>query len=71
MKSKIVESILKKTSLETRLKVYLQMNDYINWNNGEYSGNINEELESLLKYVEEWQKDEAPLRNKKIINNTK
>ena len=55
---------MKKIPLETRLKVYLQCEDYEHWNNGEYSGNIDKELEYLLKMIEEWQKDGAILRNK-------
>jgi len=64
MKSEIAERIRKSIPLETRLKVHLQFEDYEHWNNGEYSGNIDKELECLLKYIEEWKKDGAPLRNK-------
>jgi hypothetical protein len=67
--SDIIEEIKSRTSLETILRVHLEMKDYIHWNNGEYSGNINEELEYLLKRIEEWQNYGAPLRNNKKQNN--
>lgn len=57
MKSEIVERIIRNIPLETRLKVHLQMSDYVHWNDGEYSGNVNEELEYLLNIIEEWQKN--------------
>ena len=64
MKSEIIERLRNNITLETRLKVHLQMSDYAHRNDGEYSGNINEELEYLLDVIEEWQKTGAALRNK-------
>jgi hypothetical protein len=65
-KSKVFERILKEVSkmpLERRLKFHLEMADIEHWNNGEYNGDVSEQLNYLLDIIEEWSKNKTPLRN--------
>lgn len=52
--------ILKETPLETRLFVYLQMDDYDNWDNGSYKGDnqkIKEKVTHIIGIMESFLKD--------------
>ena len=62
MKKKIpiLEKIRKETPLKTRLFISLQMEDYKNWDNGDYRGDIKKLIKStsdILKEVFEWVDD--------------
>lgn len=57
------DKILKSTPLKTRLWVVLQMDDYENWDNGDYKGNVEElkrKVELIKKEVEDWVEDGMP-----------
>ena len=52
-----LEEIRRRISLETCLRVRLQMDDYDNWDNGEYFGDmdkINKNIGIILDEVERW-----------------
>lgn len=58
-----IEEIRNRTSLKTRLSVYLTMADYENWDNGEYLGDenkIREEVNYLIDLFEDWTKRGQP-----------
>jgi len=53
-----IQEVLDSTPLEISLMVTLTMTDYDNWDNGTYKGNkklIKEQVESVLRIIEEWQ----------------
>jgi len=58
--SPLIQKILKSIPLKTRVFTILQMEDYDNWENGEYKGN-NKRLIKLTKWILEdvfqWIKD--------------
>tara|TARA_R110000868_G_scaffold62944_7_gene189908 strand:- start:1140 stop:1349 length:210 start_codon:yes stop_codon:yes gene_type:complete len=53
----VIKKLLRETSLETRFKVYLEMMDYENWDNGTYKGDQSEIVNTLLEDVEEYLND--------------
>ena len=64
---KHITEILNKISLDDRLRIAFTMNDYENWNNGEYSGDmklINEHVDSAIRIFDELNK-----KNDKTNNN--
>ena len=68
MKKKIpiLEKIRKETPLKTRLFISLQMEDYDNWENGDYNGDRKRLLKltsDILKEVFEWVDDGMPGKN--------
>lgn len=69
--SDILDKMLKETPLKTRLFILFQMQDYNNWVNGEYFGNINKlnkRVNDVLKTVDEWVKDDMPKDEKSEDN---
>ena len=65
MKKKIpiLEKIRKETPLKTRLFISLQMEDYDNWENGDYNGDIKKLIkltEWILEDVYKWIDDGMP-----------
>ena len=53
----VIMKLLKETSLETRLRIHLQMKDYENWNMGTYKGDKTEEVADILLMVENYMND--------------
>jgi hypothetical protein len=50
----VIEKLLRETSLETRLRIRLEMGDYDNWDNGTYRGDQSETVKMLLEEVERY-----------------
>jgi len=53
----LLNQIRNSTSLETNIKIGLEMADYDNWDNGEYKGNkelINRQVDIVLSNIERW-----------------
>jgi hypothetical protein len=58
--------VLKETPLETRLFIYLQMDDYDNWSNGEYKGDnvkIKEKVTHIIGILKLFNEDSASLHS--------
>lgn len=61
--SSVIERILRKTPLSTRIFILLQMNDYDNWIDGEYLGDNDKLIEltkMILEDVYEWVDEGSP-----------
>lgn len=59
--------LLKGTPLKNRIFIYLQMDDYDNWVNGDYVGDsekLNAIADGLVNKVNEWVSDGMPKETK-------
>jgi hypothetical protein len=64
-----LKEIRNNTSLETGIRIGIQMADYDNWDNGDYNGDsdlINRQVDIVLSNIEEWVKNNYinPIRKK-------
>ena len=62
--SKYHKKALSKISIESSIKTFLIMNDYDNWENGEYKGDIesiNNQTKTIIRIIERGLKRGSPL----------
>ena len=69
METDIIERLMNKITLETSLRVYLQLGDKNpdNWKDGYYYGDVEEEVEDLLNIVERWLERGSNIRESKKL----
>ena len=56
-----IKEISDRTSLETKVRIGIQMADFDNWDNGDYKGNpelIKRQVETVLRTIEKWVEDD-------------
>ena len=59
-KSEWFDKLLKEITLKQQIKLDLMMQDYDNWKNGEYLGNvelINKQVNSIIETIKEWKEN--------------
>ena len=52
-----IKEISDRTSLETKVRIGIQMADFDNWDNGDYNGNrelIKRQVDTVLSTIEKW-----------------
>ena len=55
-----IKEISDRTSLETKVRIGIQMADFDNWDNGDYNGDpelIKRQVDSVLSTIERWVED--------------
>jgi hypothetical protein len=56
-----IKEISDRTSLETKVRIGIQMADYDNWDNGSYNGDpelIKRQVETVLSTIEKWVRED-------------
>lgn len=64
----VIAKLLRETSLETRIRIRLEMHDYENWDNGDYNGDQTETVKMVLEEVERYL-DDTPDPKSNLANN--